>query len=84
MLKLINHTQCKNLGNRISEANVVTEFILTFEITCKLQQLSTPLMNFYSLDLVCYNIVPKNRRTNCRGFFSAADTFFKDKSSGFE
>ena len=30
-LKLISHTWCKDLGNKVFEANIITEFILAFK-----------------------------------------------------
>lgn len=55
-LKLINSTWCENLGNRMFEAEIIREFILTLKITWHLQQLITSLMDFFDFVLVYSNL----------------------------
>ena len=59
-MKFVNNIRCKNLGNMVFGAKIIiTAFILTFENTRNLQQLSNHLKDFCNLVLVCNDIVPK-------------------------
>ena len=54
--KLINSTWYENLGNRMFQAEIIREFILTLKITWHLQQLITSLMDFFNFVLVYSNL----------------------------
>ena len=58
-MKFVNNIRCKNLGNMVFGAKIITAFILTFENTRNLQQFSNDLKDFCNLVLVCNDIVPK-------------------------
>ena len=47
----------------------------SYKGVCNLHQLSTPLMDFCNLVLVCNDIVPKSERTTRRGFLSTVGIF---------